>query len=1081
LGADDHVYRSSVGTLVAEPCLNSENVCIGAGRQGVSGGMGLINHAARPTNLGLKFNRQYHKTGQLSDLEQAIALFREAITRASGDSDTRAICLSNLSAVLLDRFERTGQLADLDEAVILGRQAVATVTRESGQRAPWLNHLGNALWMRFGRFGRLADLDEAVTAYREAVAAEAPSQQSRAKYLQNLSTALNDRFKRTGEMADLEEAVVVGREVVATRPGDPDQRGRRLNALAASLSSRYDRTGQFADLEEYIDLLRQAVEATNGYPGRVRYLYNLSRGLRHRFERTGHLADLDEAIKLGRQAVAATQGNDPARAGRMNELAVSLWRRFSRTGQMADLEEAIVIGRQAIAATPNDHPERAGRLNNQSLFLRLRFVRTGDLTNLEEAVDMGRHAVAATPDDHPRRVGLLNNLASALVSRFGRTGNLVELDEAIDFSRQAVEAASDDHPQHANHQNSLSVGLLNRFGRTGNLADLDEALALSREAVAATPDDHPDRASRLNNLGTVLRRCSEHGSGTVVLGEAAEAFKQAASVATAPTVKRIQSSRSWARMAALTGDWQQALEGFSLAVRLLPQVVPRNLGRADAEHGLGQFSGIAAEAAACALQTGDPSMALQLLEHGRGILFAQAIEARSDVTELRETAPDLAERFIRLRERLDDPSTGGLPGDPAEAAWYADPTANYARAAEARRVLAAEWDNLVAQIRAQPGLTSFLQPPHPLELAADAASGPIVLVNVSNYRSDALILTIDHVDTVPLPELTPVTVRDQVRRLLNALATVHASRSTTGEREQAQQATTAILAWLWDALAGPVLDRLDMTTTPADGQPWPRVWWSLGGLLCYLPVHAAGHHGEKDQPNPRTVLDRTISSYIPTVHALRYARSRRGIPATAADQLLVVAMPHTPGAHNLPGTKYESNLLSQMFGAHVLVDYEATYETVLAQMQSHECIHFACHGEGNWDNPSASQLLLHDHMTHPLTVLDISRLNLAGNRLAYLSACNTTRGNLDLADEAIHITSAFQLAGYSHVIGTLWPIDDAVSVGIAETVYGTITRNHAGKIDVAEAAYALHIATRATRESYPLTPTLWAAYVHVGA
>lgn len=66
---------------------------------------------------------------------------------------------------------------------------------------------------------------------------------------------------------------------------------------------------------------------------------------------------------------------------------------------------------------------------------------------------------------------------------------------------------------------------------------------------------------------------------------------------------------------------------------------------------------------------------------------------------------------------------------------------------------------------------------------------------------------------------------------------------------------------------------------------------------------------------------------------------------------------------------------------------------------------------------------------------DISRLRLRDVHLAYLSACSTTRTRPELADEAIHITGAFLLAGYRHVVGTLWPVVDRVCTQIAGTFY----------------------------------------------
>ena len=110
---------------------------------------------------------------------------------------------------------------------------------------------------------------------------------------------------------------------------------------------------------------------------------------------------------------------------------------------------------------------------------------------------------------------------------------------------------------------------------------------------------------------------------------------------------------------------------------------------------------------------------------------------------------------------------------------------------------------------------------------------------------------------------------------------------------------------------------------------------------------------------------------------------------------------------------------------------------------------------------------------------DISTLDLAGS-LAYLSACDTTVTSPNLADEAIHITGAFHLAGYAHVIGTLWPVYDATARDLARDVYRQLTREGSTSPDVGFAAHALHHATRRLRDQHPDKPALWAAHTHTG-
>lgn len=130
--------------------------------------------------------------------------------------------------------------------------------------------------------------------------------------------------------------------------------------------------------------------------------------------------------------------------------------------------------------------------------------------------------------------------------------------------------------------------------------------------------------------------------------------------------------------------------------------------------------------------------------------------------------------------------------------------------------------------------------------------------------------------------------------------------------------------------------------------------------------------------------------------------------------------------------------------------------------------------------PGRSLLLLDDHAQDPLTVADIGALRLTGG-LAFLSACETALTSSRLANEGVHVTGAFQLAGYQHVVGTLWPVSDLASVGVVRDFYTALTAaGPPGAVDVNGAAGALHQSARALRDRYPDWPALWAAHIHTG-
>jgi hypothetical protein len=72
------------------------------------------------------------------------------------------------------------------------------------------------------------------------------------------------------------------------------------------------------------------------------------------------------------------------------------------------------------------------------------------------------------------------------------------------------------------------------------------------------------------------------------------------------------------------------------------------------------------------------------------------------------------------------------------------------------------------------------------------------------------------------------------------------------------------------------------------------------------------------------------------------------------------------------------------------------------------------------------------------------------------------------------------LAGFPHVIGTLWEINDQIAVEIADALYAALTGPD-GILDPDRAARALHHAARAQRDQHPAAPYLWASHIHVGA
>jgi tetratricopeptide (TPR) repeat protein len=938
----------------------------------------------------------------------AVDVWRIVVAATPTGHARRAAMLSNLGGGLRRLFELTGEVAHLTEAVAVSRESVASRPADP----QLMINLFAVARLRFDQTGSSSDLDDVITVGRQVVQL---ASDDRAEHLSRLFLALYERLDRREDPADLDEAVAVGTRAVEESPPEDPHRSARLSNLITALLHRYERVGELADVDKAIALARQATSD----PG---LLSSLGGALRLRFERTGELSDIDEAIAVAQQAVDRT----PTGAGRLSDLGLALETRFERTGALADLDAAITVGRQAVQATPGgDHRH----LSNLAFTLKLRFERTSEPADLEESISLGRRAIRLIPGTSIDLPGIQSNLGNALQARFKLAGDTADLDEAISLARQSVEHTPRDHPSLAGRLTNLHAAQRLRFGLTEELTDLDEAISAARMVAELTPGDHPFRAACLHNLAGALHVRFERIGEQSDLDDAIEAYTNAAHVVSARASIRI-SAASIAAGALVDRDVRRAADLAEIAVNLLPQVAPHQSARSDQQYALGATKALADHAAAMALAVDetDGDRAVRLLEMGRAVLHTQTLGTNSDVADLRTRHPDLAQRFVDLRAALDQP-----------------------RAID-------EFQALVSQIR---GLDStFLQPPSVDQLTRHAEQGPIVMLNVSPVRADALLVGHAGVVVVPLPEFTWDALLARIEAFHSALR--------SPDWRCAQRTISSTLEWLWDVAAWPILDSLGFSSAPLG--PWPRLWWAPGGIAGLLPIHAAGYHGSS-----HTVMDRVISSYTPTIRALGYARRRQSHKPSSA---VIVAMPSTPGMAPLPGSHYEAaRIQARVPESSVLVGDEAEKSRVLDHLADCTVAHFACHGINDPVDPSKSRLFLHDSA---LTVANLADVQLNHAQLVYLSACNTALNtSLDLIDEAINLVTAFQLAGCPHVIGTLWTINDTLAVRIADTFYAALGND--GTVDFSRSASALHRTIRAIRDELPDDPALWASYVHAGA
>ncbi|MDC2960418.1 CHAT domain-containing protein [Streptomyces gilvifuscus] len=1086
------------------------------------------DRSARETNLGTIQLTVYRNTGQHDDLEEALTWLRSAVDTAT-TTPTRVQALLNLTGGLRELFNRDGDLDDLTQAIAVCAQAVAATDTESsrqGKRA--LSIQGTLYALRAEFHDSSTDLATAVEMLSQSCTAHQEGQPPPAEFLTALGDALEQRYRRQGTPEDLDTALELLRQASRSiEPGHPNH-VITLSKLATALRCRFERTRDLTDIDEAIGLCQEAIAATaDGSVVRSLRLAELCGHLTTRYVTSGAHEDLDAAVKAGQSAQTMGPNSGIHHAVSLNNLALALRYRALHTAQAGDLNAAVAYGKQALDHPHTAQARRAQFSGNLGATLLMRFQRTGDRDDLQDAITAGRNAVRLIPDTDREKAKWLSNLAGMLHDRFHVSQDPKDADEAVKRAYQAVQTALDDDYDRGSYLCNLATNLHARFTLRGAPEDLDRALYAVRTAIAVAPADaynlphfyttlgnilrsgyersrndsdgqaavdalakaaelagprHPSRPKILSNLAGLLHLRHDIAQDTGLRDAALACYAKVVSASTAAPSDRIRAARGGAVLAA-TFSVQQTADFLENAVLLLPRTAPRQLARVDRQSLISAQQGLAADAAAAVMEdTRLPLQqrarkALQLLETGRAVLMSQALGTRSDLSDLQALHPELAHRFEDVRRQLDS--------DPVGIAGERLPQT------QDRHHLSDELDRLLQQIRSLQGpFASFGLPPSFEEMSQQAHAGPIVTFNVSDIRSDAFVLTPAGITVVPLAGLTVETVDSKTRAFHDALA---AATHPDADRLTAQQTIRSTLQWLWDAAAEPVLDAMGLSaTTPVDPTSLPRVWWATGGLLGLLPLHAAGYH-TTNPTTARTLLDRVVSSYTPTIRALMYARQQAKNASSAQTATLAVAMATTPGNWGpLPHAQKETAALRQWFPD--LVELTAppddhretgrplpTKANVLARLEDSALAHFACHGHSDPQDPADSALILQDHATDPLTVASLAPLNLPHAALAYLSACETSiHRNIGLTDEALYLTAAFQLAGFPRVVGTLWPINSRIAADFAHHFYEWLG-SRPGPFDVDAAAHALHHATHKIRSRYLSTPTLWAAWLIYGA
>ncbi|KAG7404064.1 hypothetical protein Forpe1208_v015791 [Fusarium oxysporum f. sp. rapae] len=929
--------------------------------------------------------------------------------------------------------------------------------------------------------------------------------------LYNVSAQFFRDYKQTQDPATLSAAIYYCQSCVNSTPRQHQERPTRLELLGRCLEARYRREKASTtaidggrpikphylnDLNGALDSLQEVIDTSSQeYPIWVTAMHLLGPLYSDRYHISGDISDLKMSLIVLQESVKATKRESGLLSDRLGLLGSAKMDNFALFNRQVDLESAKAVFWEAIEIIPQNCPSKAGFLLDLAAVYQADHLKTRSQHSLDTSLELFEetYKILTSPNSrvHGRQhsIKVFSGRGLSYLEKFKTTGAQTDFAKSISNISEALKlekiGTREGVVQLLNLSNVYIAGSRMQDGELYLNTASENLTNAALTIKSMSPASDSIRAGLLLNVGNcykskyeVTKLISDLESAISFLGEAFELLPLDTA---GDLLMLITISMSLISVLELNEDWDKAYHVVNRAIPLIATTTPRFLDISETQFLLSRYSNLASYGAALALSRCDkmcslsffrtqdysclprsaqvaisdcrhPMEAIEILEAGRGVAMLALNELRSDTSSLKwHLSANQIEELVAIRKELEVSSSSLNSRVNADDA---NKVGNDLKKA-ARRIRAGQ--HFSTFVRSQHSRTHQMAFTDKIKLShLDQASqgGPIVIINVS-YRCDAVLITGAWARPLPLPKLSRKAIQDRIKEGI-----------FTSQR---------VLEWLWDTIARPVLETLGFTGPPPSGSPWPRIRWIPIGPLSKFPLHAAGRHMEDDSFN--SVIDRVISSYSSSIRSLDkivHRANRREKEhqerKPQAEQALIVSMEQTPDSgRRLAYAVEEAGAVAEAcksMSIKTIQRNQCTKETVLRHLQGSDIFHFAGHGYTDPNDPSQSHLRLQDWKSNPLTVADLFTINLSEKEpfLAYLGACGT--GQIQDAkhlDESVHLISACQLAGFRHLIGTLWKVHDKTCVEVARITYDTIRKKGITDESVGE---GLHRAVRDLRDRW---------------
>jgi tetratricopeptide (TPR) repeat protein len=1050
----------------------------------------------------------------LEEIEQCI----DRSLELSGDHPSKAMCLYNKGYFLVtsakrDSSEYINQIMQAcvyyEQSVSMCKTLITQTPRFGINYRQIFNNSGRGFHLKWELCGDISSINHAIECNKLAAHEYNGNGLWSWGFCRVQSQYLLDRHETTGADEDLAQASEAAENAIKTCGTSELRLGTCKWSLGKTRRRLYRNNVSQQTLQSAIDLFKESAELLPTDPSTQALVLNdLGLAYNMMFDhdtQAKYLEDATEAFHKALSILQSVQDDSASENIRMvnNSLGFAMLQRYLYWKSENDLKASVSCYRRSLEGIDSTFRRYALRAGNLGYALQLLFTLKGDHGILNESQEYLSKALnAPTSPNKVVRNWLETHMGNAFLCGVSISAS------PLDTMRNALEHYDKALLDKTIPLQDQSVTLVNRAELLHKISELtrsredwEAAARAFTQLQEVVKPEHPLSAVWTYHRGTFLLESYNRGVGpdVKILGLLAlRDFQTSFTDSRVYLEARITSASIAASLTfQIHKDYPTARDFIGVALELLPSAIPFHEDRLAQLNSIRKFHYIPSSLTALSIAADDPpSTIINRLESSRSIIWDRLVDVDSNsaIDVLRDVNEQLAEKFQNLQSKL-----ARLPSTITQPISLSNPNSLFSKDIARLQFQKDEEDyrKLLVQIRSIDGMGDFLKIPENLTgLQNYAKTGPIVFLNASEYRCDALIITKEKLSIVALPQFEMKSITEYSVRFQYCLYNMSLDR--TDASNMAYQEYKIITQWLWYSAIKPILDSIDFSTYQGGSSGKPRLFWVSTGWASVLPLHAAGDYdASRKTKECHCVHDMVVSSYITSLKTLTSMR-QNALRFSLDDVMhqeqkaLIVTMASTPGMdpkYNDLDVESERKAIetrvSQFMPVQILPNPAS--KAVRFALESCTLAHFACHANANKNDPSKSAIQLMDRLRAdgkvkdppPFCVRTLLKLNLKRCQLVYLSACQTgANTDMMLRDEGIHIASGFHIAGVPHVISTLWKVFDKTSAELSGYFYQSLTEN-GEKLRFDSSPDALHMAIQKLRDQGE-EPLLWGAYVHSG-